>query len=273
MPSITIGPGRAFLPISTSGCGSGCKYCFISDPDGQPNYVAPAEIDASLSELLSSPDFSPGVNGTLLSLAPETEPMRGERSIALLNQYLAELLPLGNPIQIATKERVPTDWWEHVLDCAQLVLFTSFSTLLRAERIEPRAAAPNTRLLNFDLPTTGKARQVALIKPFLRQTARELEEFATAFMQHMPDAQCVGIQYVANKSDRSERLHHPLFEGWTSPPPSSLLHEFAGALRERLNIPTFHNSTCVSAYFLDRLPPRPIWRIPGLCVRCRDCPT
>ena len=157
IPKLSIEEGRAFLSISHKGCGSGCNYCYISDPLGPQQLHEPAEIAALCDELIYSPTFKPGREGTLISLTPETEPFKTVASTSLIIQIVRTLAALGNPLQVSTKEIVPPEVYDWIDEASayrgQVTIFTSMASLSLSERIEPYAPKANTR---FGLPPVPK---------------------------------------------------------------------------------------------------------------------
>jgi DNA repair photolyase len=264
-------PSRLFVSIATRGCGSGCSYCFISHPDDSPHYFSPNQILDSMDTLNAGHSFLRGVNGTLVSLSPETEPFRNAESLALVLLLLDRFLPLGNRIQISTKEVVPEQFWSRVRGHNTVVVFTSFSTMTMAATLEPGAARPIDRLRNFSSPAALGVASCALVKPFLPQTARELPQFIQAFRDHRPRAVCVGMPYRRNTST-SSTYTHPIEAAWRSLGITTALREFTTRIGSELDIPVLHSSICVHSFLLDVEPPTPIWEDAALCVRCRACP-
>lgn len=283
---LTWETGRVFVDFSVKGCGSGCSYCYIEDPGGQATYLGEAEFAELVDDLVRSPQFQSGRLGTLVSISPGTEPLKTATSQAYTAALLDRILPLGNPIQLPTKEVVP-DWIiplarESVQYAGQLVLFLSLATATRASRLEPGAAPVVDRLKNAELVRGTGIRSCAYIKPFLRPAYSEIDEFVELLNDTGPDFICVGMRYHAEQSlapQVSTPRHsaiplagvpHPAEGRYVAAGVTRELSLFSGIL-ERLcsPIPVFLTSTCVSAYTAGREPPQPIWQaMPSLCVGC-----
>ena len=129
---VSLTPGRAFVRISSRGCGSGCAYCYIS---GRllTRCRHESEESRALVDLEKTRGFKKGRKGTLLSLTPETEAIKSSESIHLVKGILSMLFHWGNPIQIPTKECFPAT----LATCleskqryyGQVVVFVSCSTI------------------------------------------------------------------------------------------------------------------------------------------------
>jgi DNA repair photolyase len=263
---------RVFIDVASAGCGSGCTYCYISHPNGAQVVASRDDVHAAVENLLEDTRFHPGALGTIISLSPSSEPFKSSESTDRTSQVLRKVIPLGNPVQIATKERVAARVWAAIADAqvqtGQVVVFISVSTLRKTAALEPQAALPAIRFLNFEAGRTAGIRTCLYVKPFLAQTSRELDAFVHVVEEHRPDAVCVGILYTNNPTHKQG---HPVFTEWTSPgmPESGTAFRTAVA---RTGVPTFYNAGCVNAYFLDRRPAVPIWsKFPQLCVGCRPC--
>ncbi|MDQ1295933.1 MAG: hypothetical protein QG608_3820 [Actinomycetota bacterium] len=284
--------GRFFVDIATDGCGSGCSYCYLSEPGKPAAYLSKNQVSALLHNLISHSGFVPGRHGTLVSLSPGTEPLKNSVAVRNTRMILEKVLPLGNPVQLPTKERIP----DLIIDVAdsstqfpgQLVVFLSLATMTRSPQLEPGTAGIIDRLKNIELLRGTGLRISAYIKPFLRSAVEELDHFVTTLNKSQPDSICVGMRYhVEHRDIRQAHLagpsrafplrgeKHPVKTTCTAEGVTPELISFSKILRQRCApIPVFLTSTCVSAYSADREPPQQIWNtLPALCVRCRSCGT
>jgi hypothetical protein len=240
-------------------------------------------------EILSSPNFKPGRLGTMLSLSPNSEPLKTAQSVDFTQQALHMFLPLGNPVQIPTKEAVPQDLVD-TIDLqttyeGQVVIFTSLSSMKKADRLEPNAAPVEVRIANAYQLVGAMCRTCAYIKPFLRSALSEVDEFIAHLSLAPYDYICVGMRYQAASALQSRLKNREIvtanLAGRTHPVRSSIVATgITGPMRAFAKIiadsckPTlvFMTSTCVSAHAAGREPPIPIWtELPELCIRCREC--
>ncbi|CUX37679.1 MULTISPECIES: hypothetical protein [Agrobacterium] len=268
-------PGdRVFINITTRGCGSGCSYCYIISPAGPQVFVDDAALSNSAEALLQSPYFRPGRNGTIVSLCPDSEPFKDERSTEKVLCVLRAVLSLGNPVQIPTKEKVPEAALEVISTHAypnQVVLFTSFSSLAKAGKIEPRAAPVADRIRNFALARKHGVFVCMYLKPFLPATLKDLDHVLQVLEAERPDAICVGMLYTTTQQQDSAYTH-PVHASLTARPLDDDFNTFVAAVKAQGLVPLFHSSVCVTAWALDRIPMPHIWKeYPALCVNCRNC--
>ena len=198
---VTWAVGRVFVDVASSGCGSGCSYCYIDAPAAQQITLAAEDVEAITHQLVASDRFVPGSRGTLVSLSPNSEPFKSEESVEAVSRILQTVLPLGNPIQIPTKEIVPqkiVDILDRLAtDERQVVIFISLSSFDSAHRLEPHAAPLSQRLYNGTIIHGHKAQSCAYIKPFLASALSEIDSFVEAINSSQFDVACVGMRYAA----------------------------------------------------------------------------
>jgi len=142
---------RVFIGVAESGCGTNCAYCYIPNPGG-PQILYPSQsIVWAVEKLVSIIQL--GREGTLISLCPDTEPFKSQASTSRVLSVLGRVMPLGNPIQISTKERVSDRVMGQIAALqeypGQVVLFTSCVTVSGYKLVEPGAPAPSVRFSNF----------------------------------------------------------------------------------------------------------------------------
>lgn len=265
---------RVFFRISNRGCGSGCTYCYISHPRQAQELLSSAEVGAACDALVRSPTFVPGRTGTIISLAPETEPFKSANSALLTLQVINTLSGYGNPIQVSTKELVDESVYEQIdRSCqfpGQVLVFTSITSLHRSKYMEPDAPLATRRFLNFHSTNNRNFRTCLYIKPFIRAILKDYTMLCELLAEFPPSAICIGMLYVANGSRQLARPH-PVHPSWRSPGVTDEMLSFRHQLIRDTTLPIFFNSTCVSSYFADREPAWPIWEDERLCVRCRSC--
>jgi hypothetical protein len=273
-PALIVEGGRAFLPISQKGCGSGCKYCYISAPSAKQLLFDSAAISKLCDDLLNSAAFRPGREGTLISITPETEPFKTKSSTSLVIQIIRAVTRFGNPIQVSTKELLSPTVYDAIDDAStyvgQVLIFTSMSSLSLSDRIEPYAPTARMRFSNFLATDARMFRTCLYLKPFMPSLLRDVDALGELALRHRPNAVCIGMAYARSK--RSYRYHHPVHPNWVSPGMTLDMRIFRDRIAALTHIPSFFNSTCVSSFFANREPPRAIWRDDtALCVKCRGC--
>jgi DNA repair photolyase len=266
-------PGRVFINITVQGCGSACSYCYVTDHRGIQVFIGKEEIADSIDWLLKDERFTAGRRGTIISFCPDTEPFKNDDSCELVLQVAERLLPLGNPVQFSTKERIPQEVIDRVeaavADRDQVVFFLSATTVTNAARIEPHAAPIEDRLGNVERLRAAGLRSCLYIKPFIPATAKDIDRFIDLVNVYMPDAVIVGILYTSRDE---EGRSHPVHQKLSSRGVDERFEEFVAKLSANTSVSLFHSAVCVNSWLLDREPSPRIWlRYPELCVSCREC--
>src|SRR2546423_12697340 len=90
--------GRVFVNPAF-GCASKCRFCYTEELGFAGLKLSPFSGDYVKRELLKSPQFFSGRNGTLISISPDTEPF-DKRVLAKTLEFIASMSTLGNPMQI-----------------------------------------------------------------------------------------------------------------------------------------------------------------------------
>ena len=207
---------RVFVNITTAGCGSGCSYCYIVRPNGPQTFIDTLTLQSTADSLLRCDDFIEGQMGTIISLCPDSDPFKSEESTERFESVLQQLIPLGNPIQIPTKEVYPKSTLALINRLQrgnQVVAFTSFSSLSKASKIEPRAASVDERFSNFQRCRDYGVFGCLYLKPFLPGTIADLGEFVSRANAARPDALCVGILYSTSDKGDDAQYNHPVHVG------------------------------------------------------------
>lgn len=267
---------RVFIDTAISGCGNGCKYCYVASAQNQQALYESETFRSYMDQLRNSTNFRAGRCGTLISLCPHTEPFKTFESICLVKIALATFLPLSNPIQISTKESVPHEILEFIKINqkynGQVVIFVSITTFTKADIVEPNAEIPLKRIENIGQCKLFNVACCLYVKPFIGHTLIDLPIFIDMISTNNPLAVCVGITYSNNTHLANYR--HPANLSISSLGPNEDLFYFASEIRSCCNILTFYTSSCVSAYFRNWRTSSLIWiRHHELCIQCRDCNT
>lgn len=270
-----VSSDRVFVNITTSGCGSGCSYCYIINPTGKQVFVDMGALTGSGDALRAHPDFRPGPRGTIISLCPDSDPFKVPEATMRTEEVLRSVLPLGNPVQIPTKEKMPLSTLRLIRDNAahnQVVMFTSFSSLAKASKIEPNAASVEDRVSNFRACREHGVFSGMYLKPFLPSTLNDLDQVISILKESPPDSICVGILYSTTDKADSTAYGHPVHSNLTAGAIDTKFERFVEGIKANSSVPLFHSSVCVTAWALDRYPTPHIWiDHPTLCVNCRDC--
>ena len=107
-------PYRLFFNISSSACASRCRYCYV--PTGRSQPLAMENLRSAVDELQAHPSFDRGDHGTIVTLGGNTDLFRERDTTDALLAALSLLAPLGNPMQISTKEPVRSDAIQRIVE-------------------------------------------------------------------------------------------------------------------------------------------------------------
>ena len=203
-------------------------------------------ILTAVHEAIGDARFIAGSNGTLISLCPHTEPFKSNDSTNAIVEVVANILPLGNRIQISTKETVPDAFLMSIQSAehykGQVTVFVSVTSISDCDVYEPYAPCANVRLSNIVKLREYGILNCLYIKPFLF-LKENVPALINTIEEIKPDALCVGIYY---QEGSAEAFHHPTDKTISSKGVSQGMADFLG--KYNLVIPVFTTSSCVVAY-------------------------
>src|SRR5215831_3101686 len=231
---VTFHEDRAFIPLAVSGCGVGCKYCYIDRPASDVDPLPAAHMRNILKDVedyLSVPRQLRPIIAIGCDTALGISPALVANALMCLDFAAAYRLP----IQISTKfpldqsVRRRLDGWIFT-DCHPVV-FTTITTALLSARIEPGAPTPAIRATNFRRHTRSWS-SYALIKPFLATSESDKEALLKLLERNRPDGVVVGIRYRRKVAQDSLGDLHPIAKEWLALPPSESAQRFTARLSE-----------------------------------------
>lgn len=252
--------GRVFIDIG-EGCGNSCTYCYVKGKSNIQVVFSSERIIEGVNKIISDSRFIPGV--TIISFCPHTEPFKTSTSVDRMLETIELLAPMGNCIQIATKEVVPDRFLEAVKKIVlpnQLMIFISCSCFMKSSQIEPYAADYKLRLANIEKCRLYGIHSVLYLKPFLLSN-EDMDVLKAELKRYRPDVVCLGIIY--QKNDKGE-YRHPTNGEMTSQGMDDKMYLCANMIR--LYSPVFYTSTCVNAWFNNIVNNVNIPK--QLCVKC-----
>jgi DNA repair photolyase len=279
-------PGRLFIDITEEGCRCGCVYCYVEKIVGTEVLLDQIRIATLADQLRAHPDYVPGPDGTLLAIGTHSDLFRTPVMFQGFLLALRLVAPLGNPIQISTKQFIQPRWAAEIADIrtypTQVIIFISCATIEQSERYEPHTAPPARRFASFGPLRRHHIPTCLFIKPFLPTvTDREAAVFVEVIRNAQPDAVCVGALYLneliaqrlnlINARESLAERRHPLMPDSMGAvdPTSKFFNELQVALPAQ---PIFRSSACVVAYLNKTFCSTHIWkRLPQLCIECQDC--
>lgn len=145
------------------------------------NLCYKTSADKVYKRLNSLSYFVTGPNGTILSLGCYSECMDKE-NIQQTQALLRKIIPLGNKIQLATKQKISEKIVQEISKLrkyrSQVTIYVSMPTASSIENIEPGTASYEMRIFNFELCKRYDIPVVLYIKPFLKGiTDRDLDKY------------------------------------------------------------------------------------------------
>mgnify|MGYP000745311612 CR=1 FL=1 len=152
MEKCIYGTSERIFVNTAIGCNACCKYCYMPKL-GHKKKEKTISGEMAVQQVLNMTCFSPGKNGTVLSLGCYSECL-DLQNMKETETVVQGLLPLGNRIQLATKQIVT----EHFLEIIkryqmydeQMHIYISMPTISLIEQLESRTALANQRITNIE---------------------------------------------------------------------------------------------------------------------------
>lgn len=198
------------------GCNACCKYCYMPKL-GHKKKEKTISGEMSVQQVLSMTCFSPGKNGTVLSLGCYSECL-DLQNMKETETVVQGLLPLGNRIQLATKQIVT----EHFLEIIkryqmydeQMHIYISMPTISLIEQLESGTALANQRITNIENCIRHNIPVVLYIKPFLENiTESDLEKYIKIVRKYRIPAVVGGYLYTEPNGKLADVGNGRLYEG------------------------------------------------------------
>ncbi len=258
------------------GCSAGCLYCYVPNREVKVTPLSGKEMAFSL---LRSPFFFPGRHGTFLALGSLTDPFLPQVREASFEIIRACQGYLGNPLQIATKQVLPSDTIKHI-QLSQACLLISFSSLKMAESLEPRVPTPKERLEFLKAIGEKGGKPFAFLRPIIPGvTNEESQELIKAFKDSSVKGVVLGslrlnfaaLERLEEKIDAAEikkRLPaSQLAKGFQYIYTQDLKQELSSQIAA-MGVQTFHSACCANAASHDLACVNACWTNPQFCTNC-----
>lgn len=198
------------------GCNACCKYCYMPKL-GHKKKEKTISGEMAVQQVLNMTCFSPGKNGTVLSLGCYSECL-DLQNMKETETVIQGLLPLGNRIQLATKQIVT----EHFLEIIkryqmydeQMHIYISMPTISLIEQLESGTALANQRITNIENCIRHNIPVVLYIKPFLENiTESDLEKYIKIVRKYRIPAVVGGYLYTEPNGKLADVGNGRLYEG------------------------------------------------------------
>lgn len=198
------------------GCNACCKYCYMPKL-GHKKKEKTISGEMAVQQVLSMTCFSPGKNGTVLSLGCYSECL-DLQNMKETEMVVQGLLPLENRIQLATKQIVT----EHFLEIIkryqmydeQMHIYISMPTISLIEQLESGTVSANQRITNIENCIRHNIPVVLYIKPFLENiTESDLEKYIKIVRKYRIPAVVGGYLYTEPNGKLADVGNGRLYEG------------------------------------------------------------
>lgn len=239
---------RIFFDVASDGCGSGCVYCFSKHPAFRQVLLSEKMINSICDEIISLPNC----NETIISLCPNTEPMKSKESRELVKLIICRLASNVKFIQIATKEEIPISFLEFLNRKAkfegQIRISISLPYLHNVDIIEPNAADIFSRIKNFsNIKKYSNLVSILYLRPFNKQMLMDKFEYTKLINDYNPDNICLGAEFVPRVD--GEQLCTYMYNTQLAPEIFERaeiedIFEFAEYLRRETHCEVFYSSIC-----------------------------
>lgn len=196
---------RIFLNTNL-GCASQCSYCYLPDLDIDINTKVTKKInlDILIRELKNNIDFRLGKNGTIISIGCYSE-CWDTYNIQDTIKLLTQIIPMGNPIQLATKCEIKLNDIEPILKSLlwshQLSIYISTTTISHWKEYENKTTNPNNRFRSFGITSKYNIPMYLYIKPILpRITIKDSSQYSIILKKYDINV-ILGDMFTTNTSN------------------------------------------------------------------------
>ncbi|MHA2497003.1 MAG: hypothetical protein ACXAEI_16140 [Candidatus Hodarchaeales archaeon] len=257
-------------------CSAGCLYCYVPRRKAKITSLSGKEMAFSL---LRSPFFFPGRHGTFLALGSLTDPFLPQVRKAAFEIIQACQAYLGNPLQIATKQVLPSGTIRDI-KLSHVCLLVSLSSLKLAERLEPRVPSPQDRLDFLKAIREKGGNPFVFLRPIIPGiTNEESHELITTFKDSSVKGVVLGslrlnlatLRRLEEKIDATEikkRLPaSPMAKGFQYIYTQDLKQELSSQIRT-IGVQPFHSACCANAASHDLPCVNACWKNPQFCTDC-----
>lgn len=239
---------RVFVDIASNGCGSGCVYCFTKNPEKQQALLEIPVIDEICNTVLNLPNC----NDCIISLCPNTEPMKSKESRKLILRIINRLIDAVKFVQIATKEEIPESFLNELSNMSkrtgQIRISVSLPYLNFANILEPGAAPVYDRLKNFDnIKKYDQLLSVLYLRPFNKQMIVDKQLYIDLIKRYQPDNICLGAEFVPKVAENQQctyMYNNDLKSSIFEKPEIDEIFDFADFVRKNTGSKVFFSSVC-----------------------------
>lgn len=234
---------RVFIDISSSGCGNGCSYCYVSSRE-EPQKLLDFHQIKNICELIASES---NCASSIISLCPNSEPLKSTDSIERVLYIIRFFLQQGAFIQISTKELIPDYFLRSINEIAKKRLFINISIpfIRNADTIEPGAATIEDRTHNFaNLVRYENLIPCLYIKPFSSTIAEYADDYINLINNYNIKYVCVGVNFRQNETVPCQSLYCSRVAKELFEKQSYGINNFIRIIRSNTTAKVFGSSVC-----------------------------
>lgn len=213
------------------GCKAKCKYCYLPymKNKGDINYISTEDVIKLVEEM---PYFVKGEKGTIVSIGCYSECL-DKKNISKTKAILEYFLPMGNYIQLATKQEITKDIIDIITSNRifqeQVSIYISMPTISGISKLEKGTGSFQVRVDNITRCIKNGINVALYIKPFLEQLTNGDKDTYINIAKEYDIPVIIGsylsIKNSASKADVGEEL---LYEQQQSPLYEEFVSEFDG---------------------------------------------
>lgn len=239
---------RVYFDVASNGCGSNCAYCFTKNPE-MPQELLPLDLIDKLCQDIKQFD---NCSELIISLCPNTEPLKSAQSRSLIYHIIKELCPHVKFIQISTKEYIPIDFLQKLneltVETGKIRISISLPYVSLTDKIEPGAASVEKRLMNIhNIKLFPSIVSILYLRPFNQQMIADKNIYVDSILEYKPDEICLGAEFVP-KVDK-EQLCTFMYDNNLAPEifksaDINDIFSFASYIREKTGYKVFFSSIC-----------------------------
>lgn len=234
---------RLFIDICDRGCGNGCTYCYVDSKNEKQELLKLSQIQ----RICEYVDAEYGNAPKIISLCPNTEPLKSPESIKLILYLTRFFIPHNSYIQISTKEKIPESFLREIDRFAEGRLFINISLpyIINASAVEPGAAPLEERLQNFlDIKKYPNLNACLYIKPFSTEAYRNAQRFIEIIEKYEIDTVCVGVCFQKGTEVPCRSLYNKQIAKELFSEQAERLNDFVRELRQNTTAKVFGSSVC-----------------------------
>lgn len=188
----------------------------------------------------------------IISLCPNTEPMKSAQSRSLIYHIIKELCSRVKFIQISTKEYIPKEFLcelnELTAEKDKIRISISLPYVSDTDKIEPGAASIEKRLENFsNIKQFPAIVSILYLRPFNQQMITDKNKYVDFILKYTPDEICLGAEFVPKVE--TEQLCTFMYDNNLAPSifksaDINDIFSFAEYIRKETGYPIFFSSIC-----------------------------